>query len=58
MRQEGRADSNGVRVFTIANGSEPNARVLKRFADASGGKAFVGNTDDIEQVYRSISSFF
>lgn len=58
LRQEGRAESNGVRVFTIAYGSEPNARVLKRFADASGGKAFVGNTDDIEQVYRSISSFF
>jgi Ca-activated chloride channel family protein len=58
LRREGRAESNGVRVFTIAYGSEPNARVLKRFADASGGKAFAGNTDDIEQVYRSISSFF
>ncbi len=58
LRKEGRAESNGVRVFTIAYGSEPNADVLQRFADASGGKAFVGNTDDIEQVYRSISSFF
>jgi len=58
LRREGRSESNGVRVFTIAYGSEPNARVLQRFADASGGKAFVGNTDDIEQVYRSISSFF
>jgi Ca-activated chloride channel family protein len=58
LRREGRAESNGVRVFTIAYGSEPNARVLQRFAEASGGKAFAGNTDDIEQVYRSISSFF
>lgn len=58
LRQEGEAESNAVRVFTIAYGSEPNESVLQRFAEASGGKAFVGNTDDIEQVYRSISSFF
>lgn len=58
LRREGEAESNGVRVFTIAYGSEPNEQVLQRFAQASGGKAFVGNTDDIEQVYRSISSFF
>ena len=58
LRQEGRAESNGVRVFTIAYGSEPNEGVLERFANASGGKPFVGDTADIEQVYRSISSFF
>jgi Ca-activated chloride channel family protein len=58
LREEGRAESNGVRVFTIAYGSEPNRRVLERFAKASGGKPFAGDTADIEQVYRSISSFF
>lgn len=58
LRREGEAESNGVRVFTIAYGSDANEDVLERFAEASGGKAFVGGTDDIESVYRSISSFF
>jgi Ca-activated chloride channel family protein len=49
-----------VRVFTIAYsaGAEGAAENLKRIADASGGKAYVGKTSDIESVYRSISSFF
>jgi Ca-activated chloride channel family protein len=58
LRAEGDAESRQVRVFTIAYGSQPNARELQRYADASGGKAFRASTDDIEQVYRSISSFF
>jgi Ca-activated chloride channel homolog len=58
LKQEGQAESNGVRVFTIAYGTQPNTKVLEQFAAASGGKPFVGNTEDIEQVYRSISSFF
>jgi Ca-activated chloride channel family protein len=49
-----------VRVFTIAYsaGAEGAAANLERIADASGGKAYVGKTSDIESVYRSISSFF
>ncbi len=49
-----------VRVFTIAYsaGAERAAQNLQRIADASGGKAYVGKTSDIESVYRSISSFF
>jgi Ca-activated chloride channel family protein len=58
LGREGDAESSGVRVFTIAYGSEPDQDVLASFAEASGGKAFVGSTDDIESVYRSISSFF
>jgi Ca-activated chloride channel family protein len=58
LTQEGQAESNGVRVFTIAYGSDARASELQRFAEASGGKAFVASTTDIEQVYRSISSFF
>ena len=58
LTEEGRAESGGVRVFTIAYGSQARASELKRFAEASGGKAFVASTADIEQVYRSISSFF
>ena len=49
-----------VRVFTIAYsaGAAGAAESLERIAGASGGKAYVGKTSDIESVYRSISSFF
>jgi Ca-activated chloride channel family protein len=58
LSQEGKAESNAVRVFTIAYGSDAKASELNRFAEASGGKGFTASTADIEQVYRSISSFF
>jgi Ca-activated chloride channel family protein len=54
-------DSPGsVRVFTIAYsaGASGAKEALERIAAASGGKAYSGDTDDIELVYRSISSFF
>jgi Ca-activated chloride channel homolog len=49
-----------IRVFTIAYsaGAAGAAQNLERIANASGGKPYVGSTDDIETVYRSISSFF
>jgi len=49
-----------VRVFTIAYsaGAVGAAEALERIAGASGGQAYTGDTDDIESVYRSISSFF
>lgn len=49
-----------MRVFTIAYsaGATGAAENLARIADASGGKAYVGKTADLESVYRSISSFF
>lgn len=49
-----------VRVFTIAYGTDvgDSTDVLKRIAEASGGKDYTGSTEDIESVYRSISSFF
>ena len=52
--------SRRVRVFTIAYsaGAAGAAENLERIAAASGGKAYVGKTSDIESVYRSISSFF
>ncbi len=49
-----------MRVFTIAYsaGAAGAAENLEQIAAASGGKAYVGKTSDIESVYRSISSFF
>jgi Ca-activated chloride channel family protein len=60
-RLEGQGDSESrVRVFTIAfsASAEGAADALKRIAEASGGKDYEGSTEDIESVYRSISSFF
>jgi Ca-activated chloride channel homolog len=58
---EGQGDSaTQVRVFTIAYsaGAAGAKEALQRIAAASGGNAYSGNTEDIEAVYRSISSFF
>ena len=52
--------SNQVRVFTIAYsaGAAGAAEALDDIANASGGKPYKGDTEDIESVYKSISSFF
>jgi Ca-activated chloride channel family protein len=52
--------SDQVRVFTIAYspGAAGAADALKKISEASGGQAYEGDTEDIEAVYRSISSFF
>ena len=52
--------TNRVRVFTIAYsaGAQGAADALKRIAAASGGNSYTGDAEDIETVYRSISSFF
>ena len=55
LKRKGDAEANGVRVFTIAYGAEPNQDVLAAFSEASGGKAFAGNTDDIESAARTLA---
>jgi Ca-activated chloride channel family protein len=49
-----------VRLYTIAYsaGAGPAREELEQLAAVTGGKAYEGTTDDIESVYRSISSFF
>jgi Ca-activated chloride channel homolog len=49
-----------VRIFTIAYSADAEgaAESLERIAAGSGGQAYTGSTEDIEAVYRSISSFF
>src|SRR4051794_39475509 len=57
----GQGDSpNQVRVFTIAysSGASGSRDQLKQIAAASGGLDYEGKTENIESVYRSISSFF
>jgi Ca-activated chloride channel homolog len=58
LARQARSEGLSVRVYTIAYGSEANRDVLRQIARASGGKEFEGDPDDIEAVYRSISSFF
>ncbi len=58
LERQARSEGLSVRVYTIAYGSQANRQVLKDIARASGGKEFEGDPDDIEAVYRSISSFF
>jgi Ca-activated chloride channel family protein len=58
LNQEGRAETGAVRLYTIAYGGDADKDLLARFADATGGKPFVGDTTNIDSVYLSISSFF
>jgi Ca-activated chloride channel homolog len=48
------------RVFTIAYSADAEGaeEALTEIAKASGGQPYTGDTEDIETVYRSISSFF
>jgi Ca-activated chloride channel family protein len=52
--------SERVRVFTIAYSPEAagSREILARIAAASGGDDYLGQTEDIESVYRKIASFF
>ena len=49
---------NGIKVFTIAYGSDADVNGLTRIADASGGQEYAGNPQNIRQVYNQISEFF
>ncbi|MBO0782262.1 MAG: VWA domain-containing protein, partial [Ktedonobacteraceae bacterium] len=48
----------GIKVFTIAYGSDADVGGLTKIANASGGKEYAGNTSNIRQVYQLISQFF
>jgi Ca-activated chloride channel homolog len=58
LHQEGRAETGGVRLYTIAYGTDADQELLARFSGATGGKPFVGDNSNIDSVYLSISSFF
>jgi Ca-activated chloride channel homolog len=58
LQRQAKSEGLAVRVYTIAYGSQANTAVLQDIAQASGGKAFEGDPENIDSVYRSISSFF
>lgn len=51
-------ERRAIRVFTIGYGSEANATVLKRIADATQAKFYEGTPQNIESVFKEISTFF
>lgn len=58
LRRQSGVEGGDVRVFTIAYGSDADRTGLAAIARASNGQAYEGKPEDIERVYRSISSFF
>jgi Ca-activated chloride channel family protein len=58
LRKFSQDEGAKIRIYTIAYGSGADRSPLDQIAAASGGKSFVGDPTQIEQVYRSISSFF
>src|SRR4051812_19266822 len=58
LKAQNQSEQQVVRVFTIAYGSEASRDTLAQIAKASGGEEFSGDPDEIEGVYRTISSFF
>ena len=51
-------ERNAIRVFTIGYGSDAVKDVLKSIADATQAKFYEGTTENIQSVFREISTFF
>jgi Ca-activated chloride channel homolog len=58
LAKQAQREAGQIRVFTIAYGDQANKVELRRYAQESGGKAFIAGTEEIRTVYREISSFF
>src|SRR3954452_10808103 len=58
LKAQSQSEQQVVRVFTIAYGQGAERDKLAQIAKASGGEEFSGDPDEIEAVYRTISSFF
>ncbi len=52
------SEKNAVRVFTIAYGKDAVKEVLKSIADATQAKFYEGTPENIESVFKEISTFF
>lgn len=58
LRARSEGDERQIRVFTIAYSDDASSDVLQGIAEATGGRAFSGDPDTIEEVYLQISSYF
>jgi Ca-activated chloride channel family protein len=52
------AETHTIRIYTIAYGSDARRDVLTQIANATQGKAYDGNPQNIVEVFRDISTFF
>lgn len=52
------SEKNNVRVFTIGYGEDANKEVLQKIADATQAKSYSGTPENIESVFKDISTFF
>ena len=50
--------TGGVRIFTIGYGRGAKADILEQIAEASKGKYFEGTPENIEKIFKEISTFF
>ncbi len=50
--------SGGIRIFTIGYGSNAQTATLKAIAADSKGKFYKGDTSNISEIFRDISTFF
>jgi Ca-activated chloride channel family protein len=48
----------GVKIFTIAYGSDADVDALTKIANAAGGQEYAGDPQNIQSVYNQISQFF
>jgi Ca-activated chloride channel family protein len=58
IRSEPVTEGTSVRVFTVAYGEKADGAALNRVATLSGGAFYSGGPDDVQDVYRKISSYF
>ena len=47
---------SGVKIFTIAYGSDADADLMQRIANRTNGKTFKGDPESIESIYNAISA--
>lgn len=52
------SESGGVRVFTIGYGKGAKSDVLEKIADVTRGKYYQGTPENIDEVFKEISTFF
>ena len=52
------SEQNNTRVFTIAYGEDANKAILQQIADATQAKSYSGTPENIESVFKDISTFF
>ena len=48
-------DAGGIKIFTIAYGDDADEALLERIAEATSGKAYAGDPEEIEAVYEAIA---